>query len=68
MKRAFQRSKERELAIGIYTNPLFATKNEEGNHAEIGKWTDEDQDLVGIIVYGDSRKVDKALKDLKFHP
>src|ERR1700712_1533418 len=31
MKRAFNRAKERDLAIGIYTQPLFSTKNEEGN-------------------------------------
>ena len=28
IQRAFQRAKERGLHIGIYTEPLFATKNE----------------------------------------
>ncbi|MFD2935049.1 DUF2000 family protein [Spirosoma flavum] len=68
MKRAFQRAKQRELALGIYTSPLFSTKNEEGNHVEIAKSTDEDQDLVGLIVYGENRKVDKALDGLAYHP
>ena len=65
--RAFSRAKQRELNIGIYTNPLFATKNETENHSEIARTTDENQDLAGIIVYGENRKVNKALNGLKFH-
>lgn len=68
MKRAFQRAKQRKLAIGIYTQPLFSTKNEEGNHVEIAKETDDNQDLVGLIVYGENRKIDKALDGLSYHP
>ncbi len=67
MKRAFNRAKERELNIGIYTAPLFATKNEEENLIEIAKCNDEDQNLVGIVIYGDTKKVNKALDGLKFH-
>lgn len=68
IKRAFNRAKERELAIGIYTEPLFVTKNEAENHIEIAKHTDENQVLVGIAIYGESKKVRKALDGLKFHP
>lgn len=67
MRRAFNRARERGLAIGIYTESLFATKNEEENHVEIAKATDDDQQLVGIAVYGENKKVDKALEGLKFH-
>ncbi len=67
IKRAFNRAKERELHIGIYTEPLFATKNEEENLVEIAKYTDNEQNLVGIVVYGDVKKVNKALDGLKFH-
>ena len=68
IKRTFNRAKERELHIGIYTRPLFATRNEEDNLLEIAKCTDEEQDLVGIVLYGENKKVDKAVKDLKLHP
>lgn len=68
MRRAFNRAKERGVEVGIYTRPLFSTKNEEGNHAEMAKSTDENQDLVGIVLYGENKKVDKALNGLKFHP
>ena len=67
IKRAFNRAKERELNIGIYTASLFATKNEEENLIEIAKYKDDEQNLVGIVVYGDSKKVNKALDSLKFH-
>lgn len=68
IKRAFSRATERQLHLGIYTRNLFATKNEEGNLTEIAKHTDEDLDLAGIVIYGENKKVDKAVDKLKFHP
>ena len=68
IKRAFTRAKERELHIGIYTDPLFATKNEDENHVEIMKYTDNEQALAGIVIYGEIKKVNKAIDGLKFHP
>lgn len=67
LMRAFNRATERELHIGVYTKGLFATKNEEGNLLEIGRHTDSELDLVGIIMYGPNKKVDKAIDKLKFH-
>ncbi|MGQ7854469.1 DUF2000 family protein [Pedobacter sp. WC2501] len=67
LKRAFNRAAERELNIGIYTKELFATKNEEGNISEIVKHADSDLNLAGIIIYGENKKVDKAIDKLKFH-
>jgi Uncharacterized protein conserved in bacteria len=68
IRRAFIRAKERGLSIGIYTKPLFATKGEEENLAEILKLRDEEQDLVGIVLYGENKQVDKAVDALKLHP
>jgi len=67
LKRAFSRASERALHIGIYTKELFATKNEEGNVSEIAKHADDDLNLAGIIIYGENKKVDKAVDKLKFH-
>jgi len=67
LQRAFNRAKDRELNIGIYTRAQFDTKNEEQNITEIAGHTDDDLDLVGIITYGPNKKVDKALDGLKFH-
>lgn len=68
IKRAFDRARERGLHIGIYPEPLFATKNESENHLEISKLSDEEQVLVGIVIYGENKKVSKALDGLKLHP
>ena len=67
MNRAFARAKERDLHIGIYTEPLFATKNEAENQIEIAKATDQSQVLVGIAIYGEAKKIDKAIDKLKRH-
>jgi hypothetical protein len=68
IRRALGRARDRGLAIGIYTRPLFETKGEEGNLAAIAELADAEQDLVGLVVYGENNKVDKALQGLKFHP
>lgn len=67
IKRALNRAKDRDLHIGVYTYNHFATKSEAENIAEIAQHADENLDLVGIIVYGPNKKVDKALDGLKFH-
>lgn len=68
IKRASARARERELHVGIYTSALFATMNEEDNSRAIASLSDEDQDLVGIVVFGEYKKVNKALDGLKLHP
>ena len=68
LRRALTRARDRNLAIGIYTQPLFATKGEGGNLAAIAQLPDGEQDLVGIVLYGENNKVDKAIQGLEFHP
>ena len=68
IKRAFTRAKERQLHMGIYTQPLFATKNEDENLIEISKKSDSDQQLAAFVIYGENKKVSKALDGLQFHP
>jgi hypothetical protein len=58
---------ERRLSVGIYTKELFATKNEEGNVNEIAKHADDELNLSGIMIYGENKKVGKAVDKLKFH-
>jgi hypothetical protein len=49
IKRAFNRAEEKELQIGIYFEPLFATMTHEDNLKETASHTDDEQNLVGII-------------------
>jgi hypothetical protein len=67
LRRAYRRATERGLAIGIYTEPLFATKGEAENLAVIARYADDEQPLVGLVLYGDAKQVSKALDGLKFH-
>lgn len=67
LESAFIRAKGRDLAIGIYPKRLFDTKSGEENVSLIAKLHDDDLDLVGFIVYGENKKVNKALEGLKFH-
>lgn len=67
IQRAFMRAKDRDLSLGIYTRALFNTRSGEENVVEIANSNSDALDLVGIIVYGDNKKVDKALDGLKFH-
>lgn len=67
LKRIYDRARDRDLAIGIYTAPLFKTKNETQNHTEIGSRLEGEQDYVGLVVYGNARSVEKAVKGLKLH-
>jgi hypothetical protein len=68
VRKAFDRARERGVQLGIYTRSLFATKNEAENLAEMARLPDEEHELVGIILYGENKQVDKALKGLKLHP
>ena len=40
MRKAFERARARGVRLGIYTQALFATKNEEENLAEIARLPD----------------------------
>ncbi|MDP9079368.1 MAG: DUF2000 domain-containing protein [Bacteroidota bacterium] len=67
MHRVFKRAKERGLEIGIYSAPLFDTMTEQDNLDETVRNTDDEQDLVGLVIYGENKKVNKAIDGLKFH-
>ena len=67
VRKAFERGRERGVHLGIYPRGLFATKNEAENLLEIARQTDEELELVGLVLYGENKQVDKALKGLKFH-
>jgi len=64
MKRAFNRAKERGLYIGVYPQSFFATKSAEENHLVMESFNNEEQLLAGIVVYGETKKVYKALDKL----
>lgn len=68
VRKAFERARERGVQLGIYPRPLFTTKNEEENMAEMARLPDQEHELVGSVLCGENKQVDKALKGVKFHP
>ncbi|HET6662950.1 MAG TPA: DUF2000 domain-containing protein [Acidimicrobiales bacterium] len=68
LRRAFDRSRARGLAIAVYTDELFTTGNDADNRAAVAAVATEDLGLAGFAVAGDRRTVDKALDRLRLHP
>lgn len=68
LRRAFDRSRSRGLAVSVYTDALFTTYNDVDNRAAVTAVATEDLALAGFAVHGDRRSVDKALDRLKLHP
>jgi hypothetical protein len=68
LARALRRSLERQLAVAVYSDDLFATMNDVDNRAAVAKVATEDLSLAGISVAGDPKQVDKALDKLRLHP
>jgi hypothetical protein len=62
------RAVERGLAVGVYTEELFTTGNDEDNRAAVRAVPAEKLRLVGLSVHGPRNVVDKALKGLSLHP
>lgn len=56
IRRALTRAKERGLSIGMYTEPLFATKGEEESLAEIVKLTGRSRTWSASFCMGRTRK------------
>lgn len=62
------RATERGLAVGVYTEELFTTGNDDDNRAAVRAVPAEKLRLVGLSVHGPRTAVDKALKGLSLHP
>jgi hypothetical protein len=59
---------EKGLAVGVYTEELFTTGNDEDNRAAVRAVPAEKLRLVGLSVHGPRNAVDKVLKGLSLHP
>lgn len=68
LKAAHAKAVDRDLAVAVYTEELFATNNDVDNRAAVRAVPTEKLALVGIAVHGTRNAVDKALKGLSLHP
>jgi hypothetical protein len=67
LKKALQRSRERNVAASIYTMELFTTYNDTDNRAAVVGIATQDLDLAGLALHAEKRIVDKIIKGLKLH-
>lgn len=68
IRRAFDRSRDRGLAVSVYTDELFSTRNDVENRAAVAAVATDELVIAGFAVAGDAKQVDKAFDKLKFHP
>jgi hypothetical protein len=68
VRRAFDRARERGLAVSVYPDELFTTGNDVDNRAAVAAIPTADLSVAGFAVAGDAKQVDKAFDKLRFHP
>jgi hypothetical protein len=65
--RAFRQAIERELTHAVYVHAMFSTGHDEANREVFLKEPADAPDLVGLVVRGPKKAVDKAIKGLSLH-
>ncbi|MBC6461425.1 DUF2000 domain-containing protein [Actinomadura sp. HBU206391] len=66
--RAHARALSRGLLVGVYTEELFATGNDDDNRAALVAVPADELRLVGLAIHGPRNAVDKVMKGLPLHP
>lgn len=67
LRRAYTRARQRDVALAVFIDELFATPYDEANRAAMRAVALDDLSLVGIAFRTDRRIADKVTKGLKFH-
>jgi hypothetical protein len=68
IRRAFDRALGRDLAVSVYTDELFSTRNDVENRAAVAAVETGALTVAGFAVAGEGRQVDKTFDKLKLHP
>ncbi|WCO67449.1 DUF2000 domain-containing protein [Iamia majanohamensis] len=68
LRRAFDRALGRGLAVSVYTDDLFATRDDVENRAAVEAVATADLVVAGFSVVGAARQVDKVFDKLRLHP
>ncbi len=66
LRKAYRKARENNLSVGIYARPIFNTQGD-GNIKAIADKKEDEQDLVGIVLYGKIELVDKCTKGVSLH-
>jgi hypothetical protein len=66
LKKVYTLAREYNLFIGVYTRPIFQTQGDDNIRA-IAAVKEDEQDLVGIVIYGNIDAVDKCTRQISLH-
>jgi hypothetical protein len=67
IRRAYERARERNVELAIFTRELFSTPHDVANRAAVAAVPADRLDLVGIAMRADRKLVDKVLDRLRRH-
>ncbi len=67
IKDVLNKSIAKEIRSVIYTEELFATKNDSENRAKISEFETDALNLVGLGLYGKKNHIDRIVKGLELH-
>ncbi|MGH2551877.1 MAG: DUF2000 family protein [Thermomicrobiales bacterium] len=65
--RAFDRARQREVTVSLFTDELFVTGHDAANRAAVKAVAEPDLSLVGIAFRADRKVADKVTDGLSFH-
>lgn len=68
LRQAHGRATARGFHVGVYTEELLKTDNDDDNRAAVRAVPADELNLVGLSVYGPKNAVDKVVKGLPLHP
>ena len=68
LQKAHRVGLERELTMLPYVNAMFSTGHDEANREVFLQEDPENLQLVGLVLRGPKKSVDKAIKGLSLHP
>ncbi|RWU22925.1 DUF2000 domain-containing protein [Pseudomonas alkylphenolica] len=68
LQKAHRIGLERDLTLLPYVFPMFSTGHDAANRQVFLEQAPDNMDLVGIVLRGAKKAVDKAIKGLSLHP
>ena len=67
LRRAFDRARQNEVAMAIFTDELFSTGHDDANRAAVRAVALDELSLVGIAFRAERKVANKIVKGLKLH-
>lgn len=67
LRRSYDRARQNEIAMAIFTDELFSTGHDAANRAAVRAVNEDALSLVGIAFLAERRVANKIVKGLKLH-